>query len=185
MYKEMEENHSKERDWNDRYKSIRTGNLWTGQKPRKKKKSTVFHLELVPEIFQSGSQYSWLCVYIRNPKHQNSSAKMMIEVHTFWNFSPSHRQQHSASSTFTRLHRNASLTQHTAETSQWMKWNYNIHWVSLRFPLVIFFRVNVQIISHSEKYWRGMLIYFNLCSMGMRNLNPHTLGLPARLLAPC
>lgn len=68
------------------------------------KASTVFHLELVPEVFQSCPQYSWLCVHIRNPKHQNSSTKMMIEVHAFWNFSPSHRQQHSSPSTFTGLH---------------------------------------------------------------------------------
>ena len=74
------------------------------------KASIVFHLELVPEVFQSRSQYSWLCVHIRNPKHQNSSTKMMIEVHTFWNFSPSHRQQHSSPSTFTGLHNKAGHT---------------------------------------------------------------------------
>jgi hypothetical protein len=39
---------------------------------------------------------------------------MMIKVHTFWNFSPSHRQQHSSPSTFTGLHNKAGHTQQAA-----------------------------------------------------------------------
>jgi len=89
----------------------KTNSMPMGKPP---KASIVFHLELVPEVFQSCSQYSWLCVHIRNPKHQNSSTKMMIEVHAFWNFSPSHRQQHSSPSTFTGLHNKTGHTQQAA-----------------------------------------------------------------------
>lgn len=86
------------------------------------KASIVFHLELVPEVFQSRTQYSWLCVHIRNPKHQNSSTKMMIEVHALWNFSPSHRQQHSSPSTFTGLHNKEGHTHTTGSLSAHSKW---------------------------------------------------------------